>query len=250
MTEYTTEFGSIDGYRKGGVQVIDDDPKNYVFSNVFEVAAKSQPWERVVVAQELRIRDRSRRAPRARRPGTRRAHDEFVLCMDGEVEVHLVKLDDPDAVVDPESEGAHRHRRAIPDGSKMGRLVLGRGHMAHAARRQRLPLSAPSAVRADVPDHRSGRRRSRAGRRSANTEATREHADGHGHERRRAAPADRQPARTADHPRLRSRSRPTTSPATSASAPAASAFRATAISRISARRRSATRCRSTPSCAR
>ena len=39
MTEYTTELGSLDSYRKGGVHIIDDDPRNYVFSNVFEAAA-------------------------------------------------------------------------------------------------------------------------------------------------------------------------------------------------------------------
>jgi hypothetical protein len=49
--------------------------------------------------------------------------------MDGEVEVHLVKLADPDAVVDPESEGAHR-LAGDPDGKKMGRIVLRQGHMA------------------------------------------------------------------------------------------------------------------------
>ncbi len=57
------------------------------------------------------------------------AHDEFVLLMDGEVEVHLVKLANPDAVVDPESEGAHK-LRSDPDGRKMGRIVLRQGHMA------------------------------------------------------------------------------------------------------------------------
>ena len=38
MSAYTTDFGSIEDYRKGGVMAIDDDPKNYVFSNIFEVA--------------------------------------------------------------------------------------------------------------------------------------------------------------------------------------------------------------------
>jgi hypothetical protein len=49
--------------------------------------------------------------------------------MDGHVEVHLIKLDDPDAHVDPDSEGAHIIAEAMPAGRKMGRLVLGRGHM-------------------------------------------------------------------------------------------------------------------------
>ena len=35
MGNYHTVFGSLDHYEKGGVQVIDDDPKHYVFSNCF-----------------------------------------------------------------------------------------------------------------------------------------------------------------------------------------------------------------------
>ena len=49
--------------------------------------------------------------------------------MDNEIEVHLVKLNDPDSVIDPESEGAHK-LKGDPDGRKMGRIVLRRGHMA------------------------------------------------------------------------------------------------------------------------
>ena len=33
-----TRFGSLERYEKGGVEVINDDARNYVFSNVFEVA--------------------------------------------------------------------------------------------------------------------------------------------------------------------------------------------------------------------
>ena len=81
------------------------------------------------------------------------AHDEFVLSMDGEVEVHLVKLADPDAVVDPESEGAHRIE-GDPDGKKMGRIVLRRGHMAMLPVGAAYRFQANRAVHADDPDHR------------------------------------------------------------------------------------------------
>ena len=43
MATYTTHFGSLDGYEKGGVELINDNPKNYVFSNMFEVAACAAP---------------------------------------------------------------------------------------------------------------------------------------------------------------------------------------------------------------
>jgi hypothetical protein len=58
--------------------------------------------------------------------------------------VHLVKLDDPDAVVDPDSEGARR-LADLPAGRKMGRIVLRRGHMAL------LPVGAAYRFQTDTP---------------------------------------------------------------------------------------------------
>jgi acyl-CoA reductase-like NAD-dependent aldehyde dehydrogenase len=129
MAEVVTFFGALADYRKGGVEIIDDDPRNYVFSNVFEVAAKAAPHERVAVGKNFEYVIESARAEGTSGWSTC-AHDEFVLCMDGTVEVHLLKLADPDAHVDPESEGAVAIPGDMPEGRKMGRIVLGRGHMA------------------------------------------------------------------------------------------------------------------------
>jgi hypothetical protein len=127
MKSYTTYFGSIHDYKKGGVTVIDEDPRRYAFSNIFDVAAKSRPWERVCVGKNFEYVIEVARAE-GTSPWYAAAHDEFVVSMDGPIEVHLVKLSNPDTVVDPESEGAHRLAHD-PDGRKMGRLVLGKGHM-------------------------------------------------------------------------------------------------------------------------
>lgn len=140
--QYETRFGSLDDYDKGGVEIIDDNPKNYVFSNMFEVAATSAPYERVAVAKNFEYVIEAARAE-----GTSGwyacAHDEFALCMDGEVEIHLVKLDDPN-VVDPASQGAHA-LSGDPQGRKMGRIVLRRGHQAL------LPRGAAYRFHADKP---------------------------------------------------------------------------------------------------
>jgi len=143
MQNYTTVFGSIDNYAKGGVEVLDDSPKNYVFSNIFEVAATSRPYERVAVAKNFEYVIECARAE-GTSPWYACAHDEFALAMDGTVEVHLVKLDDPDAIVDPEAEGAHQ-LDDLPAGRKMGRIVLGKGHMAL------LPQGAAYRFQADRP---------------------------------------------------------------------------------------------------
>ena len=127
MAKYHTDFGSLHQFQKGGVTVIDEEAARYVFSNIFEVAAKSKPYERVAVAKNFEYVIESVRAE-GTSPWYTAAHDEFALAMDGEVEIHLVKLANPDAVVDPESEGAHK-LSGDPDGKKMGRIVLRKGHM-------------------------------------------------------------------------------------------------------------------------
>ena len=53
--EYATRFGSLDDYEKGGIDLIDDDPKRYAFSNIFEVASASAPYEKVAVGKNMCI---------------------------------------------------------------------------------------------------------------------------------------------------------------------------------------------------
>jgi hypothetical protein len=144
MTEVITYFGTLADYRKGGVEIIDDDPRNYVFSNVFEVSEKSACYERVAVAINFEYVIEVCRAEGISSWFTC-AHDEFILCMDGEVEVQLVKLSDPDTYVDREKDGAVQIQDEDPDGKKMGRIVLRRGHQAL------LPVGAAYRFQADTP---------------------------------------------------------------------------------------------------
>jgi len=50
-SQYSTRFGSLQDFEKGRVDIIDDDPRRYAFSNIFEVASNSRPWEKVVVGK-------------------------------------------------------------------------------------------------------------------------------------------------------------------------------------------------------
>ncbi len=54
MSEFKTVFGSLENYEKGHIEIIDDDPKAYAFSNIFEVANQSAPYEKVVVGKNLK----------------------------------------------------------------------------------------------------------------------------------------------------------------------------------------------------
>lgn len=123
---YQTKFGSLKSYDKGRVEVIDDDVKHYAFSNCFEIAGKSRPYERVVFGQNQIYVLETVRAEGVS-PWYTCAHDEFALCMDGEVEVHLVQLDASQAVADENKNGAVRVE-GPPKGPKMGWMKLKRGH--------------------------------------------------------------------------------------------------------------------------
>jgi len=126
MTGSKTVFGSLEQFEKGGVQVIDANPKHYVFSNVFEVASKAKPYEKVAVAKNLKYVLEVARAEGVS-PWFAASHDESVLVMDGEVEIILVKPER--ALISETTEGAVR-LEDVPRGKRMGVIRAGRGHMA------------------------------------------------------------------------------------------------------------------------
>ena len=139
---FETKFGSLDHYEKGAVEVIDDDPKHYTFSNVFEVASRSRPYEKVAVGQNRQYVLEAVRAEGT--SGWRTAsHDEFALVMDGEVEVRLRQLGDGQRAP-AEVEGSIAVE-GEPEGAPMGWVRAGRGHMTL------LPAGAAYQFHADRP---------------------------------------------------------------------------------------------------
>jgi hypothetical protein len=142
QVQYTTKFGSLESYNKGRVEVINDNVKNYAFSNCFEIASKSKPYEKVVFGiNQIYVLEAIRSEGES--PWYSCAHDEFVLCMDKEVEVQLVKLNQP-FIRDSERHGAVL-LPGEPDGKKMGWIKLKRGHQAL------LPANAAYRFKADKP---------------------------------------------------------------------------------------------------
>jgi hypothetical protein len=139
--EYTTRFGSLADFEKGTIEIIDDDPKRYAFSNIFEVAATAKPYEKVAVGKNMEYVLEVLRAEGT--SGWRTcAHDEFALVMDGEVEVRLAKLDAP---VAPAGSSGSVALDGEPSGPPMGRITTRRGHMAL------LPANAAYQFRAAAP---------------------------------------------------------------------------------------------------
>src|SRR6266851_4174362 len=88
---YVTRLASLEHYEKGLVEVIDDDPKNYAFSNIFEVASRAKPFEQIAVAKNFEYVLEAVRVEGAS-PWRACTHDQSALVMDGEVEFTLRTL--------------------------------------------------------------------------------------------------------------------------------------------------------------
>jgi hypothetical protein len=142
LSTYTTRFGSLEDYQKGEIDLIDDDPRRYAFSNIFEVASNARPYEKIAVG-----RNRQYVLETIRAEGTSSwrtaAHDEFALVMDGTVEIRLRKLGSGDP--GPGSERGSTDVAGEPSGPAMGHVVARRGHMTL------LPVGAAYQFHADQP---------------------------------------------------------------------------------------------------
>lgn len=124
---YETRFGSLADFVKGGVELVNDDARHYAFSNVFEVANRSRPWEQVAVGKNMEYVLECVRAEG--RSGWRiAAHDQSALCLDGEVRLELVKAGDGQAPDDGAKGSVGL--AGEPGGPRMGRITLRRGHQA------------------------------------------------------------------------------------------------------------------------
>ncbi len=138
---YETRFGSLDEHDQGGVEVIDDDPRHYVFSNMFDVARRSEPWEQVAVGKNQEYVLEVVRAEGESMWRTA-AHDQFALVMDGAVEIELCRPEHD--LVAHDAQGSIG-LPAAPEGQTMGRVRAGKGHMTL------LPGGAAYRCRADRP---------------------------------------------------------------------------------------------------
>jgi len=121
---YVTRLASLEKYQKGGVEVIDDDPKNYAFSNIFEVASHARPFEQVAVAKNFEY---VLEAVRVEGTSGWRAcvHDQSALVLDGEVEFTLRTLGDGHPLPGAGSVGLPEEAAQ----TLMGRVVARRGHL-------------------------------------------------------------------------------------------------------------------------
>lgn len=120
---FKTRVGSLASYEKGSIE-LNDDLKHYAFSNIFEVANNSKPYERVMVASNLEYC-----AEVVRAEGTSSwytaPHDEFAIVMDGEIEFTFFQLGDDQK---PTHKQGAAKVNGQPKGKRMGRVRARRGH--------------------------------------------------------------------------------------------------------------------------
>jgi hypothetical protein len=136
---YNTHIGSLDAYEKGTIE-LKDDLRKYAFSNVFEVAGKARPFERVAVAQNLEYVAEVIRVE-GDSPWYAAPHDEFAIVMDGEVAFHFIKLADDQV---PSHAGGAARLGAEPNGPRMGRVTARRGHQVLLPKGAAYQLSSAS----------------------------------------------------------------------------------------------------------
>jgi len=140
---YVTRLASLAAYEKGRVDVIDDDPKNYAFSNIFEVASLAKPFEQIAVAKNFEyvleaVRVEGTSGWRAA------AHDQSALVLDGQVEFAFMTLRGGQPLPESGSGGVPDEAAETP----MGRVVARRGHLTllPAGRAYRFTAQAPAVV--------------------------------------------------------------------------------------------------------
>ena len=123
-----TIFATIDNYQKGGVEITGkESPGHYLFSNMFEVASNSTPWERIVVAKNLEFTIEVMRAE-GESPWFACSHDETALLVQGELSTHFLKPDDASLIPPQDKDGAVV-LAGTPSGKKMGPVEASRGHL-------------------------------------------------------------------------------------------------------------------------
>lgn len=110
------------------MEVVDDDPRHYAFSNMFEVASHARPWEQVAVGL-----NRQYVLEVVRAEGTSGwrvcGHDQSALVMDGQVVVELAEPAPTQLPPQGQQGSVGLPEGGSPGGVPMGRVTATRGHL-------------------------------------------------------------------------------------------------------------------------
>ena len=112
---------SMAHYNKGGVDIIDprENIKRYVYSNVYEIGARTKPYEKIAVAKNGPYVIECVVAEGAMPLWCLQPHDEFIVCLEGEVRVDFIE---------PRAELAAGAHSEVP-GENMGHIIVREGNL-------------------------------------------------------------------------------------------------------------------------
>jgi len=108
-------------YAKGGVDIVDprESLKRYVFSNVYDIGARAKPYEKLAVAKNGPYVIECIVAEGVMPTWRLEPHDEFILCLEGEVRVDFIA---------PRAELPAGGHKEVP-GEEMGYLIVREGNL-------------------------------------------------------------------------------------------------------------------------
>jgi hypothetical protein len=80
-------------HEKGGVDIVDprENVKRYVYSNVYEIGARAQPYQKLAVAKNGPYVVECIVAEGVMPQWRLQPHDEFLVCLEGEVRVEFIE---------------------------------------------------------------------------------------------------------------------------------------------------------------
>ncbi len=114
--------GSMARPTKGGIEIMDpsESPRRYVFSNIYEIGAQAkEPYRKLAVAKNGPYVVECLVAEGVMPQWRLKEHDEFLLCIEGEVRVDFIE---PRTEVPP---GGHP---SIP-GEELGYIIVREGNL-------------------------------------------------------------------------------------------------------------------------
>ena len=129
---------SMAHYNKGGVDIIDphENVKRYVYSNVYEIGARAKPYEKIAVAKNGPYVIECVVAEGAMAQWCLQPHDEFIVCLEGEVRVDFIE---------PRAELAAGAHSEVP-GENMGHIIVREGNLSCANTAGARTDAAPAAT--------------------------------------------------------------------------------------------------------
>ena len=126
--------GSMAQHAKGGVDIVDprEHIRRYVYSNVYEIGARAKPYEKLAVAKNGPYVIECIVAEGTMPKWRLQPHDEFLLCLEGEVRVDFIE---------PRIELPAGGHAEVP-GEAMGYIIVREGNLCLLPQGMAYKLSA------------------------------------------------------------------------------------------------------------